>query len=82
MQCPSKTLFCGGGRRLSTIRIVVVENKNVKHILLGTGCTQTMVRQDVQEGRLLEEEAVAFQCTHGDTVLYPLEKLAMEFDGV
>ena len=52
MQCPSKALFCGGGRGLSTTHTGVVENKKVEDILLDTGCTQTMVRQDlVQEGR-------------------------------
>ena len=60
MQCLSKALFCGGGRGLSTTRTGVVENKKVEDILLDTGCTQTMVRQDlVQEGRLLEGEAMA-----------------------
>ena len=36
----------------------------------------------MQEGRLLEGEAVAVRCTHGDTVLYPLAEVAMEVDGV
>ena len=81
MQCPSKALFCGGGRELSTTRTGVVENKKVEDILLDTGCTQIMVRQNlVQEGRLLEGEAV--WCAHGDTVLYPLAEVAMEVDGV
>ena len=32
--------------------------------------------------RLLEGEAVAVRCAHGDTVLYPLAEVAMEVDGV
>ena len=35
-----------------------------------------------RERRLLEGEAVAVRCAHGDTVLYPLAEVAMEVDGV
>ena len=34
-----------------------------------------------RERRLLEGEAVAVRCAHGNTVLYPLAEVAMEVDG-
>ena len=36
----------------------------------------------MQEGRLLEGEAVVVWCAHGDTVLFPLAEVAMNVDGV
>ena len=36
-------------------------------IVLDTGCSRTMVRQDlVAEEKLLEGEAVTIRCAHGD----------------
>ena len=46
------------------------------NILLDTGCLRTLVHQEqVLRGRMLDREAVAIPCAHGDTVLYPLALL-------
>ena len=83
MQCPDKAWFCGGGipKRMSRRSGLVVKTR-VKDIVLDTGCTRTMVRRDlVPEDKLLEGEAVAVWCAHGDTVLYPLAEVEMELGG-
>ncbi|XP_011406925.1 PREDICTED: uncharacterized protein LOC105314452 [Amphimedon queenslandica] len=80
MQCPDKAWFCGGGipKRMSRSS-VLVERTRVKDIVLDTGFTRTMVRCDlVPEDELIELEAVAVRCAHGDTVLYPLAEEEME----
>ena len=59
-----------------------VEGKSVSDILLDTGCSQTLVHQElVPEYKLKEGEAVAICCAHGDTVLYPLAEVTMEIEG-
>ena len=83
MQCPHNALFCGGGMRSSLKRCGQVEGKEVCDILLHTGCSRTMVHQDlVQEEKKLEGEAVAIRCTHGDMTLYPLAEIDMELEGL
>uniref|UniRef100_A0A1X7UQR1 Peptidase A2 domain-containing protein n=1 Tax=Amphimedon queenslandica TaxID=400682 RepID=A0A1X7UQR1_AMPQE len=80
MQCPDKAWFCGGGipKRMSRSS-VLVERTRVKDIVLDTGFTRTMVRCDlVPEDKLIELEAVAVRCAHGDTVLNPLAEEEME----
>ena len=53
-----------------------VEGRKVTDILLDTGCSRTVVRQDlVPEQKKVEGEAVAICCAHGDTVLYPLAQV-------
>ena len=60
-----------------------VEDQKVHDILLDTGCTQTMVHADlVPPEKFLEGSAVTVLCSHGDTVLYPLAKIAMQVDGL
>lgn len=55
----------------------------MEKILLDTGCSRTMVRQDlVPQEKILEGEAVMIRCAHGDMVLYPLAEIDMEVDGV
>lgn len=50
-----------------------VEGKPVKNILLDTGCSRTMVKRElVPEENILQGEAVAIRCAHGDTVLVPI----------
>ena len=59
-----------------------VEGRKVTDILLDTGCSRTVVRQDlVPEQKKVEGEAVAICCTHGDTVLYPLAQVEIEIGG-
>ena len=59
-----------------------VEGTAVDSILLDTGCSRTLVRQElVPRRKMLEGEAVAIRCAHGDTVLYPLALVQMVVDG-
>ena len=60
----------------------LVEGKPVDNILLDTGCSRTLIHQSlVPKEKLLEGEAVAIRCAHGDTVLYPLAQVDLEIDG-
>ena len=44
-----------------------------QEILLDTGCSQSLVRREfVLAERILDGEAVAIRCAHGDTILYPM----------
>ena len=59
-----------------------VEGESVNDILVDSGCARTMVHQKlVPEGKVKEGEAVAMQCVHGDTVLYPVAEISLEVDG-
>ena len=84
--CPSNALLCGEKgpgkvtKWMSTgtelTRKGAVEGRAVDNILLDTGCSRTLVHQElVPRGKMLEGEAVAIRCAHGDTVLYPLASL-------
>ena len=54
----------------------------VENILLDTGCSRTLVHQElVPRRKMLEGEAVAIHCAHGDTVLYPLALVQMVVGG-
>ena len=60
----------------------MVEGKAVDNILLDTGCSRILVhRRLVPETSVLDAEAVAIRCAHGDTVLYPLAKISLEVEG-
>ena len=85
--CPKNALFCHDplNRRkiLQTCleKAGSVEGKQADNILLDTGCGRSMVRQDlVPEEKILEGEAVAIRCAHGDTVLYPLAQVKVTVD--
>ena len=55
----------------------------VDNIVLDTGCSRTMVREDlVHEGQYLEGDAITIRCVHGDTMLYPVANLKIEVDGL
>ena len=84
--CPSNALFCreklpgkvGEQTRTGTelTRKGSVEGKAVNNILLDTGCSRTLVHQElVPRSKMLDGEAVAIRCAHGDTVLYPVALL-------
>ena len=60
-----------------------MEGKEVSDILLDTGCSRTMVQQDlVHKGKELEGEAVTICSAHGDVSLYPIAKVDLELEGV
>jgi len=96
--CPHNALFCterradprghsfasrrSGIAQPGTLKQGIIEGKSVKDILLDTGCSRTLVRQDlVPENKIKKGEAVAIRCAHGDTVLYPLAQIHMEVEG-
>ena len=84
VRCPNNSnLFCSAvGTRLSVRRPGIVEGTMEQDIILDTGCSQTMVREDLAKtSKLLEGEAVTVRCAHGDTVLYPLSEVELELAG-
>ena len=59
-----------------------LEGTQVRDIVLGTGCSRTLVHKDlVSENSLLAGEAVAIRCAHVDTVLCPLAQVQLEVEG-
>ena len=81
-KCPSNALFCR--EQVKPSRHIqselrkhgVVEGRHADNILLDTGCSRTLVRKElVPEEKILDGEAVAIRCAHGDTVLYPLAQV-------
>uniref|UniRef100_A0A1X7T3K8 Integrase catalytic domain-containing protein n=1 Tax=Amphimedon queenslandica TaxID=400682 RepID=A0A1X7T3K8_AMPQE len=58
---------------LGVLKAGTVEGREVQDILIDTGCSRTMVHEDnVPPEKILQGEATAIRCAHGDTVLYPL----------
>ena len=85
-RCPTDALFCGGRRshlqEQGVRRHGVVEGQYVRDVVLDTGCSRTLVREDLVPSQKMQEgEAVTIRCAHGDTVLYPLAEVKMEIDG-
>ena len=59
-----------------------IEGQTVSDVCLDTGSSRTIVRQDLAPaGKLLEGDAIAFCCAHGDTVVYPLARVEVKVDG-
>ena len=95
-KCPSAASFCrpeqpkleltacqSNVRQPSVCRSGQVEGIHVEQIVLDTGCSRTMVRQDlVPQSKIIEGDAVTIICAHGDTVLYPVAQLELEVDGL
>ena len=60
-----------------------VEGIYVNQIILDTGCSCTVVRQDLVPGhKLIEVHTVTIRCAHDDTVLYPVAQLELQVDGI
>ena len=60
-----------------------MEGTEVRDIILDTGCSRTIVRQDlVPVEKKVPDEAVTLRCAHGDTVLYPMADVNMEVNGI
>ena len=93
-RCPNNAMFCSGKRRdisreaevtnvshnkTEVSRRGIIEGMATQEILLDTGCSQSLVRREfVPTERILEGEAVAIRCAHGDTVLYPMADIRVE----
>ncbi|XP_064398193.1 uncharacterized protein LOC135344837 [Halichondria panicea] len=59
-----------------------IEGHAVTDVCLDTGCTRTMVREDlVPVEKLIEGDSIAICCAHGDTVVYPLARIQVEVNG-
>ncbi len=59
-----------------------IEGRTVSDVWLDTGCTRTMVRQDlVPANKLIEGDSIAICCAHGDIVVYPLARVEVEVNG-
>ena len=92
--CPANptkaNMFCRGeqqqlsvSKASSVCQSGQIGDITVDNIVLDTGCSRTMVREDlVHEGQYLKGDAITIRCAHGDTVLYPVAKLEMEVDGL
>ena len=83
-KCPERaSYYCMDSKGHSAAREGFVDGTTVTDILLDTGCTRTMVREElVAENKLLPGEAVTVLCAHGDTVLYPLANVTIEVEGI
>lgn len=55
-----------------------VEGVPVSDILLDTGCSRTLVRQELVPTENLRMDRIAIRCAHGDTIEYPLADVLME----
>ena len=51
---------------------LLVEGRAVKDIQLDAGYSRTVVRSDLIDKKILDGKFITIQCTHGDTVSYPL----------
>ena len=84
-RCPEKAMYCVNGRHRNSThqRVGLVEGREVKDIMLDTGCSKTIVHHNlVPEKKLVTGEAVTIRCAHGDSVLYPLANVDLVVDGV
>ena len=94
--CPHNAMYCRGNKAERKDKVIykveksdtemlkagIIEGNATRNILLDTGCSRTLVHRDfVPSQKLLEGEALAIRCAHGDTVLYPLARVTVEIDG-
>ena len=78
-------MYCVNGRHRNSThqRVGLVEGREVKDIVLDTGCSKTIVHHSlVPEKKLVTREAVTIRCAHGDSVPYPLANVDLVVDGV
>lgn len=93
MRCPDRVLLCVNGSRGRWSRRVCLEGQGVSRkgvvegccvsdIVLDTGCSQMLVRQDLvpPEEKVLEGEVVTIRCAHEDEV-FSLAEVDVEVDG-
>ena len=85
-ECPEKVLMCFEEADITQSGPWVaglVEGRKVSRILLDTGCTRTMVRQQwVPTEKIIDGKMVSIRCAHGDTKLYNLADLILHIRGV
>ena len=56
----------------------LVEEKQVKDIVLDTGCSKSMVQQELVPPNKISEKSII---VHGITKMYPLAEVQLEVDG-
>lgn len=84
-RCPEKALYCGHGNSMhsGSYRTGFVEGKLVKDIVMDTGCTKTLLHQDlVPRGKIVQGETAVIRCAHGDCIVYPLAVVNMVVEGL
>jgi transposase InsO family protein len=84
-QCPNNAMFCTAvppppHTGIPSTRAGFIEGQPVNKIVLDTGCSQSMVRQELVPEKQLTGEAVTIRCAHGDVVLYPLAEVHISVD--
>ena len=68
---------------ISTTRTGKVEGGDVHDIVLDTGCSHTMIHQDlIPVDKKIPGEAVTVRCSHGHVTLYPLADVHVQVDGI
>ena len=83
MSCPSKaTTDCGKYvGRPEMVRSGLVEGRQVRGILLDTGCSWMLARQNLVPPRKKTDGRVSIRCAHGDVVSYVLANISMKIGG-
>ena len=66
---------------LSPCKLGYMERKEVKDIVLVTGATRALVRDNLVPRIKYLNKFVSVQCMHGDYVSYPLAKVEVMIDG-
>ena len=68
---------------LSMKRRGMVEGTEVRDMVIDTGCSRTMVRQNlVPDNKMRAGEDIMVRCAHGDIVKYLLADVELDIDGV
>ena len=76
-------MFCSAkppAKQSGLTRSGSVEGQAVSNILIDTGCSQSIVREELVPQERLLGEAVTIRCAHGDVVLYPLAMVEIQMD--
>ena len=77
------SIFQSGSKTTSVCQSGQVEGIYVDQIVLDTGCSRNMLKQDLfPRNKLIEGDAVTIQCAHGHTVLHTVVQLELLVDGV
>lgn len=64
-------------------RAGTVDGQDVSDIVLNTGCTHTMISEDlVSHDTLIAGASVQLRCPHGDVITYPLAEVVLRVNGV
>ena len=83
-KCPKNAnLFCDEGSIAASIsgggvcRSGCVNEMQVENIILETGASRTLVREDLVPPYAMHEGEVTVTCVHGDAITYPLAQITI-----